>query len=98
QVTLWLWFTVLFDNLAEAMAEGRLKEQADTLRKARSETVANRIADNGSIEQIPSSKLEAGDVVLVSAGEFIPSDCEIIEGVASVHEAAITGHSAPGVR
>ena len=79
QITLWLWFTVLFANFAEAMAEGRGKAQADTLRKARSETVANRIADNGSIEQVPSSKLGAGDVVLVSAGEFIPSDGEIIE-------------------
>ena len=98
QITLWLWFTVLFANFAEAMAEGRGKAQADTLRKARSETVANRIADNGSIEQVPSSKLGAGDVVLVSAGEFIPSDGEIIEGVASVDESAITGESAPVIR
>jgi K+-transporting ATPase ATPase B chain len=98
QITLWLWFTVLFANFAEAMAEGRGKAQADTLRKARSETVANRIADDGSIEQVPSSKLRAGDVVLVSAGEFIPSDGEIIEGVASVDESAITGESAPVIR
>src|SRR5438270_1311099 len=98
QITLWLWFTVLFANFAEAMAEGRGKAQADTLRKARSETVANRISDNGSIEQVPSSKLGAGDVVLVSAGEFIPSDGEIIEGVASVDESAITGESAPVIR
>ena len=98
QITLWLWFTVLFANFAEAMAEGRGKAQADTLRKARSETVANRIAGDGSIEQVPSSKLRAGDVVLVSAGEFIPSDGEIIEGVASVAESAITGESAPVIR
>ena len=98
QITLWLWFTVLFANFAEAMAEGRGKAQADTLRKARSETVANRIAGDGSIEQVPSSKLTAGDVVLVSAGEFIPSDGEIIEGVASVDESAITGESAPVIR
>jgi K+-transporting ATPase ATPase B chain len=98
QITLWLWFTVLFANFAEAMAEGRGKAQADTLRKARSETVANRIAGDGSIEQVPSSKLRAGDVVLVSEGEFIPSDGEIIEGVASVDESAITGESAPVIR
>src|SRR5881227_2730177 len=98
QITLWLWFTVLFANFAEAMAEGRGKAQADTLRKARSETVANRIATDGSVEQVPSSKLRTGDLVLVSAGEFIPSDGEIVEGVASVDESAITGESAPVIR
>jgi potassium-transporting ATPase ATP-binding subunit len=98
QITLWLWFTVLFANFAEAMAEGRGKAQADTLRKARSETVANRIASDGSVEQVPSSKLRTGDLVLVSAGEFIPSDGEIIRGVASVDESAITGESAPVIR
>jgi K+-transporting ATPase ATPase B chain len=98
QITLWLWFTVLFANFAEAMAEGRGKAQADTLRKARSETVANRIASDGSVEQVPSSKLRTGDLVLVSAGELIPSDGEIIEGVASVDESAITGESAPVIR
>jgi K+-transporting ATPase ATPase B chain len=98
QITLWLWFTVLFANFAEAMAEGRGKAQADTLRKARSETVANRIAGDGSVEQVPSSKLRTADLVLVSAGEFIPSDGEIIEGVASVDESAITGESAPVIR
>src|SRR6184192_3813422 len=98
QITLWLWFTVLFANFAEAMAEGRGKAQADTLRKARSETVANRVARDGSVEQVPSSKLRTGDLVLVSAGEFIPSDGEIIEGVASVDESAITGESAPVIR
>jgi K+-transporting ATPase ATPase B chain len=98
QITLWLWFTVLFANFAEAMAEGRGKAQADTLRKARSETVANRLTADGQVEQIPSSKLRAGDLVLVSAGEFIPSDGEILEGVASVDESAITGESAPVIR
>src|SRR5271166_343238 len=86
QITLWLWFTVLFANFAEAMAEGRGKAQADTLRKARSETIANREAENGRIEQIPSSQLRAGDIVIVSASEHVPSDGEIIEGVASVDE------------
>ena len=98
QITLWLWFTVLFANFAEAMAEGRGKAQADTLRKARSETVANRLLENGEIEKVPSSKLRSGDVVMVSAGEFIPSDGEIVEGVASVDESAITGESAPVIR
>jgi K+-transporting ATPase ATPase B chain len=98
QITLWLWFTVLFANFAEAMAEGRGKAQADTLRKARSETVALRLRDNGETEQVPSSQLRTNDVVLVSAGEFIPGDGEIIEGVASVDESAITGESAPVIR
>jgi K+-transporting ATPase ATPase B chain len=98
QITLWLWFTVLFANFAEAMAEGRGKAQADTLRKARSETVANRFLKNGEIEKVASSKLRAGDIVLVSAGELIPSDGEIVEGVASVDESAITGESAPVIR
>src|SRR5204863_5717320 len=90
QITLWLWFTVLFANLAEAMAEGRGKAQAETLRRAKSETVANRIIGNdGGTEQVPSSKLRAGDMVFVSAGEFIPSDGEITQGVASVDESAI---------
>src|SRR4029077_8415545 len=81
QITLWLWFTVLFANFAEAMAEGRGKAQADALRKARSETVANRVSPDGTIEKIASSKLRSGDVVSVSAGEFIPGDGEIVEGV-----------------
>jgi K+-transporting ATPase ATPase B chain len=98
QITLWLWFTVLFANFAEAMAEGRGKAQADTLRKARSETVANRILGKNQTEKIPSSKLRLGDLVLVSAGELIPSDGEIVEGVASVDESAITGESAPVIR
>jgi K+-transporting ATPase ATPase B chain len=99
QITLWLWFTVLFANFAEAMAEGRGKAQADTLRKARSETIANRLVGNdGQVEKIASSKLRAGDLVYCSASEFIPSDGEIIEGVASVDESAITGESAPVIR
>src|SRR5690349_4903423 len=98
QITLWLWFTVLFANFAEAMAEGRGKAQADTLRKARSETQANLLTPEGTIETIPSSKLRADDIVVCSAGDFIPSDGEIIEGIASVDESAITGESAPVIR
>ncbi len=98
QITLWLWFTVLFANFAEAMAEGRGKAQADSLRKARAETIANRLLPDGKIEQIASSKLCAGDLVRVVASEFIPSDGEILEGVASVDESAITGESAPVIR
>jgi K+-transporting ATPase ATPase B chain len=98
QITVWLWFTVLFANFAEAMAEGRGKAQADTLRKARSETQANRVLPNGQTEVVPSSQLRTGDLVLASAGDFIPGDGEIIEGVASVDESAITGESAPVIR
>ncbi|MEO8678832.1 MAG: potassium-transporting ATPase subunit KdpB, partial [Vicinamibacterales bacterium] len=98
QVAFWLWFTVLFANFAEAMAEGRGKAQADTLRKARTETVANKIGPSGRIDKVPAASLRMGDVVMVSAGEFIPSDGEIIEGVASVDESAITGESAPVIR
>src|SRR5271167_1230749 len=98
QITLWLWFTVLFANFAEAMAEGRGKAQAEALRKARSETVANRVLPDGKIEKISSSKLRSGDMVSVTAGEFIPGDGEIVEGVASVDESAITGESAPVIR
>jgi K+-transporting ATPase ATPase B chain len=98
QITLWLWFTVLFANFAEAMAEGRGKAQADTLRKARAETEAHRLRSDGSTEIVPSSKLRSGDIVLVTVGEFIPGDGEVIEGVASVDESAITGESAPVIR
>jgi K+-transporting ATPase ATPase B chain len=98
QITLWLWFTVLFANFAEAMAEGRGKAQADTLRKARAETQAHRLRNDGSIEVVVSSKLRSGDIVVVAAGEFIPGDGEVIEGVASVDESAITGESAPVIR
>src|SRR5246127_252373 len=98
QITLWLWFTVLFANFAEAMAEGRGKAQADTLRKARSETQAHRLRTDGSVEIVTSLKLRSGDIVVVVAGEFIPGDGEVIEGVASVDESAITGESAPVIR
>jgi K+-transporting ATPase ATPase B chain len=98
QITLWLWFTVLFANFAEAMAEGRGKAQADTLRKARSETEARRLLPNGSTETVPSANLRSGDVVVVAANELVPGDGEIIEGVASVDESAITGESAPVIR
>jgi K+-transporting ATPase ATPase B chain len=98
QITLWLWFTVLFANFAEAMAEGRGKAQADALRRAKSETMANRVNDKGVIAQVPSSKLSSGDIVIVSAGEMIPGDGDIIDGVASVDESAITGESAPVIR
>jgi K+-transporting ATPase ATPase B chain len=98
QITLWLWFTVLFANFAEAMAEGRGKAQADTLRKARSETEARRLLANGTTETVPSAKLRSGDVVMVAANELVPGDGEIIEGVASVDESAITGESAPVIR
>jgi K+-transporting ATPase ATPase B chain len=98
QITLWLWFTVGFANFAEAMAEGRGKAQADTLRRAKSETTAHRILANGESEDVPSGKLRSGDVVVVVAGELIPGDGEVIDGVASVDESAITGESAPVIR
>lgn len=99
QVNLWLWFTVLFANFAEAVAEGRGKAQADSLRRARTETMAKLLAsDNSTYEMVPGTSLKVGDVVLVEAGEIIPSDGEVIEGVASVNEAAITGESAPVIR
>lgn len=97
-VAAFLWFTVLFANFAEAMAEGRGKAQAAALRKVRSETMANRRTAAGNIESVPSSRLDLDDVVEVSAGETIPSDGEIIEGIASVDESAITGESAPVIR
>ena len=97
QITLWLWFTVLFANFAEAMAEGRGKAQADALRLAKSETSAIRVS-KGSDEEVPSSQLRVDDVVRVSAGQMIPGDGEVIEGVASVDESAITGESAPVIR
>ena len=97
-VAAWLWFTVLFANLAEAVAEGRGKAQAATLRSARSDTMANRRTSDGAIEQVSSAELLVNDVVEVVAGEIIPSDGEIIEGIATVDESAITGESAPVVR
>ncbi len=97
-VSVWLWFTVLFANFAEAMAEGRGKAQAETLRRTRSETVAHRRQEGGTLEDVLSSRLARGDVVVVSAGELIPADGEVVEGIASVDESAITGESAPVIR
>jgi potassium-transporting ATPase ATP-binding subunit len=98
QITLWLWFTVLFANFAEAMAEGRGKAQADALRRAKSETTAVRLRIDGTTEDVPSSDLRSGDLCIVIAGHMIPGDGEVIEGVASVDESAITGESAPVIR
>src|SRR5947207_3360971 len=101
QIILWLWFTVLFANFAEAIAEGRGKAQADTLRRQRTETQAKLVTEAGdsqSYRLVPSTDLVVGDVVLVEAGDNIPSDGEVVEGVASVNEAAITGESAPVIR
>lgn len=97
QITLWLWFTVLFANFAEAMAEGRGKAQADALRLAKSETTAY-VVRNGKVDEIPSSQLRREDLVRVVAGQMIPGDGEVTEGVASVDESAITGESAPVIR
>jgi K+-transporting ATPase ATPase B chain len=100
-VSIWLWFTVLFANFAEAMAEGRGKAQADTLRKARRDILAKKLrkrSDHLDFENVPASSLRAGDVVLVHASQLIPGDGEIIEGVASVDESAVTGESAPVIR
>lgn len=97
QITLWLWFTVLFANFAEAMAEGRGKAQADTLRKSRTETSA-KLFKNSHVETVAATQLRVDDVVFVEAGDFIPGDGEVIEGVASVDESAITGESAPVIR
>jgi len=98
QITFWLWLTVLFANFAEAMAEGRGKAQADALRKAKTETIARRERANGTYEEIPAPSLRKGDIVRVAAGDVIPADGDIIEGVASVDESAITGESAPVIR
>ncbi len=97
-VSLWLWFTVLFANFAEAIAEGRGKAQAATLRQMRKETTARRIGADGNEEAVPASSLRAGDTVVVDAGEWIPGDGEVTEGVASVDESAMTGESAPVIR
>src|ERR1700689_1435150 len=100
-IPLWLWFTVLFANFAEAMAEGRGKGQADTLRKAKGETMAIRLkgeSREAAREQVSSASLRSGDIIYVEAGAYIPGDGEVIEGVASVDESAITGESAPVIR
>ncbi len=95
QISLWLWFTVLFANFAEAIAEGRGKAQAASLRRTRTETLARRVKPDGTIEDVPGSELRRGDMVLVEAGQLVPGDGDVIEGVAYVNEAAITGESAP---
>ena len=97
QITLWLWFTVLFANFAEAMAEGRGKAQADTLRKTKTETTARREM-GGRMEIVAATQLRSGDVVIIEQGEIIPGDGDVIEGIASVDESAITGESAPVIR
>ncbi|KAB7739548.1 potassium-transporting ATPase subunit KdpB [Parvibaculum sedimenti] len=98
QIVFWLWFTVIFANFAEALAEGRGKAQADALRRTRSEAVAKLLQKNGSYEIVPAAELKVGDVVLVEVNDLIPSDGEVIDGVASVDESAITGESAPVIR
>src|SRR5579884_1269659 len=100
-VAVWLWFTVVFANFAEAMAEGRGKAQADTLRRARTTTMAKRLASQdrfGKVEEVAAPDLRKGDLVLVEAGDVIPGDGDVVEGVASVDESAITGESAPVIR
>jgi potassium-transporting ATPase ATP-binding subunit len=97
-VSLWLWFTMLFANFAEAVAEGRGKAQAANLRRMRKETMARRLVNEKREEQVPASSLRKGNIVVIEAGEFIPGDGEVIEGIASVDESAITGESAPVIR
>ncbi len=98
QIALWLWFTVLFANFAEAMAEARGKAQADALRKTKTDAVAKRISGNGTIEEVTGAALRSGDLVLVDAGELIPGDGEVVDGIATVDESVITGESAPVIR
>jgi K+-transporting ATPase ATPase B chain len=98
QISIWLWFTVLFANFAEAMAEGRGKAQANALRRSRTKTVAKRLSENGSLLEVEAAVLRQGDVIVVTAGEMIASDGEIIEGAATIDESAITGESAPVIR
>ena len=97
-VSVWLWFTVLFANFAEAVAEGRGKAQADTLRKTRSETLAMVKQADGSVLEVPSTQLKIGDLCVVTPGQLIPGDGDVVEGIASVDESAITGESAPVIR
>src|SRR5262249_19712174 len=98
QIALWLWFTVLFANFAEAMAEARGKAQADTLRKTKTDTMARKLLPTGKMETVRASQLRAGDIVYCEAGDLIPGDGEVVEGIASVDESAITGESAPVIR
>ena len=97
-ITLWLWATVLFANFAEAVAEGRGKAQADTLRRTRQDTVAHVRRPDGTIDEVPSTELQVGDLCVVEAGQIVPGDGDIIEGIATVDESAITGESAPVIR
>jgi K+-transporting ATPase ATPase B chain len=102
-IVFWLWLTVVFGNLAEAVAEGRGKAQADTLRKSKADTIARRLRNwspdtLGTQEDVPAPELQKGDIVVVEAGELIPGDGEVVEGIASVNESAITGESAPVIR
>jgi potassium-transporting ATPase ATP-binding subunit len=97
-VAIWLWFTVLFANFAEAVAEGRGKAQADTLRKTRAETLAHVRQPDGTVAEVPSTQLQIGDLCVVAPGELIPGDGDVVEGIASVDESAITGESAPVIR
>jgi K+-transporting ATPase ATPase B chain len=97
QISLWLWFTVLFANFAEAMAEARGKAQADTLRKTKTDSVAKRVV-KGGIETVPASKLRSGDIVIAETGDLIPGDGDVIDGIATVDESVITGESAPVIR
>ena len=98
QISLWLWFTVIFANFAEAMAEGRGKAQADSLRKARTQTFANKLLPGGKVQKVAAEELRKGDFIKITAGEIIPADGEITEGAATVNESAITGESAPVIR
>jgi K+-transporting ATPase ATPase B chain len=98
QIDVWLWFTVLFATFAEAMAEARGKAQAESLRRTRTDTIANRVVAGGQLEKVASSKLRSGDIVVVVAGETIPGDGEVVEGIATVDESVITGESAPVIR
>ncbi|TDO62787.1 K+-transporting ATPase ATPase B chain [Kribbella sp. VKM Ac-2571] len=97
-IVVWLWLTVIFANLAEAVAEGRGKAQAETLRRAKTETTARRLTASGDEEEVPAAQLRIGDLVVVEAGQIIPGDGDVVEGVASVDESAITGESAPVIR
>ncbi len=97
-ISLWLWFTVLFANFAEAVAEGRGRAQAETLRRTRVETTAKKLIDNGEIKMVSAGELRKGDIVIAEAGDIVPGDGEVIEGIASVDESAITGESAPVIR
>src|SRR6516164_10643765 len=98
QIALWLWFTVVFANFAEAMAEARGKAKADALRKTKTDAMAKRIAGKDRIESVQASRLRAGDMVMCEAGDIIPGDGEVVEGIATVDESVITGESAPVIR